>query len=132
MLQSLISDPTSYPAWVASLQSFEPSDHNTYLGAFGYLTYRKQVRMRRLTNAPGHVAWKRVGGSTRIRIELATVEDSDRRTHVVFRWTQSGSGSIFGVSATSPILKAALETIVAASLERLAALSTAESTRISG
>jgi len=52
-----------------------------------------------------------------VRLSLGPGAD---KTQVSFIWEKEGSGSIFGASAHSPILKAALETVAERSLDQLA------------
>jgi hypothetical protein len=123
-IRRILEDPSSYPDWVEALQRFEPQEDGTYVGEVGYLGRRKVRVLRQTAEGPQRYAWASVDDRSRIGWEV-TVEQAAEpdKTRVSFVWEKEGSGSIFGASANSPILKAALETVAERSLNHLAAQS---------
>ncbi len=118
----MLDDPGSYPEWVEALQRFEPQPDGTYVGEVGYLGRRKRRILRQITAGPESYAWESVDGRSRIAWEVSVGEAPEPdQARVSFVWEKEGSGSIFGASAQSPLLKAALETVAERSLDQLAA-----------
>ena len=120
-VRRILDDPSTYPAWVEALQRFEPQDDGTYVGEVGYLGRRKVRVLRQIADGPQRYAWVSVDDRSRIgwEVRLSLGPGADK-TQVSFIWEKEGSGSIFGASAHSPILKAALETVAERSLDQLA------------
>lgn len=120
-VRRILEDPSSYPDWVEALQRFEPRDDGTYVGEIGYLGRRKIRVLRQIADGPQRYAWVSVDERSRIGWEVTVDQASEpEKTAVSFVWEKEGSGSIFGASAHSPILKAALETVAQRSLDHLA------------
>jgi hypothetical protein len=119
VVTKVLEDPTTYTDWVESLQRFDPQADSTYLAEIGYLEHRKTRHLRRVENGPNLVTWERVDEGSPERWELSAVPIESERTRMAFTWEKWGSGSVFGVSASSPLFKAALEVAARYSLKRL-------------
>lgn len=123
-VRRIVENPNTYPDWVEALHRFEPRPDGAYVGEVGYLG-RQKVRVLRQTDfGPQRFAWASADDGSRIAWEVSVNEGpGPDQTRVSFSWEKEGTGSIFGASAHSPILKAALETVAQRSLEQLAAKS---------
>ena len=120
-VRRILADPSSYPDWVEALQRFEPREDGAYVGEVGYLGRRKIRVLRQTSEGPQRYAWTSVDDRSRIGWEVTVDQAAEPdKTRVSFVWEKEGSGSIFGASANSPILKAALETVAERSIEQLA------------
>jgi hypothetical protein len=128
-VREILASAAHYPRWVESLRSFEQQDDGTCLAEFGYLGYRKRARMRVLPELSGATVWERVGGNTRLRIQLRARPAGEALTSVLLAWRVSGSGLLFGQYASSPIFRATLQVVAERSLDRLGMLAAGDSAR---
>ena len=118
----VLREPSLYPRWVEGLRSFEPAPDGRYVAAFGYLAYRKVARVT-MAVEDGRVVWRRIGGNTRLLVQLWAEPAGNGASRALLEWTVSGSGFLFGQYSSSPVFRAALDVMADRSLgalERLA------------
>ena len=121
-VESVLRDPGSYPSWVEGLVRFEPSASGCYIGELGYLGRRKRRLLRRASSERTAIAWETCDpdpNRSRIRWEARVTPTGPRASRVFLAFEKSGSGSVFGKSASSPLFRAALKAVADRSLERL-------------
>jgi SAM-dependent methyltransferase len=122
-VESVLQDTGSYPSWVEGLVRFEPCAGGCYIGELGYLGRRKQRLLRRTSSERSAIAWETCDPNpnrSRIRWEVRVTPTGPRASRVSIAFEKSGSGSVFGKSASSPLFRAALRAVADRSLERLA------------
>jgi hypothetical protein len=118
-VERLAADPLSYPEWIEPLNSLEPRGDGTYVADVGYFGQPNHHLMRSIDGGAHEFGLESVADDPLIRWTLAVSAAGDAGTRASFAYEKGGSGTVFGVSADSPVFQVSLEVLSERSLERL-------------
>lgn len=118
-VREIVADPLRLPEWIEPLNSLEPREDGTYLADVGYFGHPKRHVMHPIRGEDAEFGIETEADDSLIRWKISLASEEGNGTRARFTYEKGGSGTVFGVSADSPVFLISVEVLAERTLERL-------------